>query len=94
MLDTLSTMADGIAVRSVSDLTLEIARAHVSEVVTVDEEEISRAVLLLLERCKWVVEPAGAAALARGARRQDPGNGRSCGRALWRERRSSCCSPD
>jgi threonine dehydratase len=63
-LETLSTMADGIAVRSVSDLTLELARAHVSEVVTVDEEEISRAVLLLLERCKWVVEPAGAAALA------------------------------
>jgi threonine dehydratase len=63
-LDTLSTMADGIAIRSVSDLTLELARTHVAEVVTVDEEEISRAVLLLLERCKWVVEPAGAAALA------------------------------
>jgi threonine dehydratase len=63
-LDTLTTMADGIAVKSVSHLTLDLARAHVSEVVTVDEEEISRAVLLLLERCKWVVEPAGAAALA------------------------------
>ena len=63
-LDSLSTMADGIALRSVSHLTLELAKAHVSEMVTVDEEEISRAVLLLLERCKWVVEPAGAAALA------------------------------
>jgi len=63
-LDTLTTMADGIAVKSVSHLTFELAKAHVSEVVTVDEEEISRAVLLLLERCKWVVEPAGAAALA------------------------------
>ncbi|MFZ0664603.1 MAG: threonine ammonia-lyase [Acidimicrobiales bacterium] len=63
-LDTLSTMADGIAVKCVSDLTLSLVTQHVSEVVTVDEEEISRAVLLLLERCKWVVEPAGAAALA------------------------------
>jgi len=64
VLDTLSTMADGIAVRAVSQLTLDLANTYISEMVTVDEEEISRAVLLLLERCKWVVEPAGAAALA------------------------------
>jgi threonine dehydratase len=64
VLENVSTMADGIALRSVSDLTLELAEAYVSEIVTVDEEEISRAVLLLLERCKWVVEPAGAAGLA------------------------------
>ena len=57
-------MADGIAVRSVSDLTFEHARRLVDEVVVVDEEQISRAVLLLLERCKWVVEPAGATPLA------------------------------
>jgi threonine dehydratase len=63
-LDTLTTMADGISVGCVSDLTFALAKAHVSEVVTVSEEEISRAVLVLLERCKWVVEPAGAAALA------------------------------
>jgi threonine dehydratase len=63
-LESLGTMADGIAVRSVSELTLDLARANVSEIVTVDENEISRAVLLLLERSKWVVEPAGAAALA------------------------------
>ncbi|HLI15037.1 MAG TPA: threonine ammonia-lyase [Acidimicrobiales bacterium] len=58
------TMADGIAVRCVSDLTLEHVRRYVDELVTVEEEEISRAVLVLLERAKWVVEPAGAAALA------------------------------
>lgn len=63
-LDELSTMADGVAVRSVSDLTLEHVRAYVDEVVTVTEEEISRAVLLMLERCKAVVEPAGAVAVA------------------------------
>ena len=74
-LDTLQTMADGIAIRSVSDLTLEIAKNHVAELVTVDEEEISRAVLLLLERCKWVVEPAGAAALAAVLAGKVPGTG-------------------
>ena len=59
-----STMADGIAVRSVSELTLAHAKAYVDEVVTVTEEEISRALLLLIERTKAVVEPAGAVGLA------------------------------
>ena len=63
-LASLDTMADGIAVRCVSELTFEHARALGTEIVTVDEEQISRAVLLLLERCKWVVEPAGAVGLA------------------------------
>jgi threonine dehydratase len=58
------TMADGIAVKSTSELALAHAQAYVDEVVTVTEEEISRAVLLLLERAKAVVEPAGAVALA------------------------------
>jgi threonine dehydratase len=74
-LDTLTTMADGIAVKCVSELTLSLAQTHVSEIVTVDEEEISRAVLLLLERCKWVVEPAGAAALAAVLAGKVPGSG-------------------
>lgn len=63
-LPVVDTMADGIAVRSVSELTYEHTRAFVDKVVTVDEEQISRAVVLLLERCKWVVEPAGAVPLA------------------------------
>jgi threonine dehydratase len=63
-LASVETMADGIAVRCVSQLTFEHARDLVDGVVTVDEEQISRAVLLLLERCKWVVEPAGAVPLA------------------------------
>jgi threonine dehydratase len=63
-LDRLDTMADGIAVKSPSPLTLAHAKAYVDEIVTVTEEEISQAVLLLLERAKAVVEPAGAAALA------------------------------
>ena len=63
-LDRVETMADGIAVRSVSALTLAHARVLVDDMVTVNEEQISGALLLLLERVKSVVEPAGTAALA------------------------------
>ena len=64
VLDAAATIADGIAVRSVSQLTLDHVRAYVDEVVAVTDEEISHAMLLLLERGKWLVEPAGAAGLA------------------------------
>jgi threonine dehydratase len=63
-LDTVSTMADGIAPRAVSTLTLEHVRAYVDTIVTVSEDELAKAMLLLLERAKAVVEPAGAAAVA------------------------------
>ena len=63
-LERLATMADGIAVARCSELTLAHAREFVDEMVTVDEEEISRAMLLLVERAKAVVEPAGAVSLA------------------------------
>jgi len=58
------TMADGIAVRRVGDVTYEIVKRYVDDVVTVDEEEISSAVLTLLEVEKTVVEGAGATPLA------------------------------
>ncbi|HEY2303617.1 MAG TPA: threonine ammonia-lyase [Acidimicrobiales bacterium] len=64
VLPQLATMADGIAVRATSELVLAHVSAYVDEVVTVDEEEISGAMLLLLERAKAVVEPAGAVGLA------------------------------
>ncbi len=63
-LDHVTTMADGIAVRRVSALTLAHAREFVDDMVTVSEEAIGRSVLLLLERAKAVVEPAGAVGLA------------------------------
>jgi len=63
-LPRLDTMADGIANKRVSELTLAHVSALVDEVVTVGEEDISRALLVLLERAKAVVEPAGAAPLA------------------------------
>ena len=74
-LDAVATMADGIAAKSPSELTLAHIRAHVHDVVTVTEEEISRAVLLLLERAKAVVEPAGAVSLAAVLAGKVPGSG-------------------
>jgi threonine dehydratase len=63
-LTSLATMADGIAVKCPSALTLAHTEAFVHELVTVTEEELSQAVVLLLERAKAVVEPSGAAPLA------------------------------
>jgi threonine dehydratase len=63
-LDRLATIADGIAVKSVSRLTLDHVKAFVDDIVIVTDDEISRALVLLLERAKAVVEPAGAIALA------------------------------
>jgi threonine dehydratase len=74
-LDRLATMADGIAVRTCSSLTLGLAQAYVDEIVTVDEEEISQAMLLLVERAKAVVEPSGAASLAAILAGRVPGEG-------------------
>ncbi|HEY7541735.1 MAG TPA: threonine ammonia-lyase [Methylomirabilota bacterium] len=59
-----STIADGIAVRQVGEITLDLATRYVDDVVTVTEEELSNAILLLLEIEKTVVEGAGAAPLA------------------------------
>ena len=59
-----ATVADGIAVRRAGDRTLPLVQKYVDEIVTVDEEEIANAVLLLLEREKTMAEGAGAAAIA------------------------------
>jgi threonine dehydratase len=63
-LPSISTIADGIATRRTGELTFAIVRDLVDEVLTVDDEEIVHAVLLLMERCKLLVEGAGAAGLA------------------------------
>ena len=63
-LNEASTIADGIAVKQCGELTYSITRELVDEVVTVEEDEIIRTVLLLMERCKLVVEAAGAAGVA------------------------------
>ncbi|KGJ80361.1 threonine dehydratase [Cryobacterium roopkundense] len=60
----LPTIADGIAVAKPGLLNFEIIRETVDEVVTVSEDDTARALLVLLERAKLVVEPAGAVAVA------------------------------
>jgi len=63
-LPAVDTIADGIAVKRPGDLTFDITRELVDDVVVVDDDEIAYAIFLLLERCKQVVEPAGAVGLA------------------------------
>jgi threonine dehydratase len=58
------TIADGIAVAKPGMLNFEIVRETVDEIVTVEEDDIAKALLVLLERAKLVVEPAGAVAVA------------------------------
>ncbi|HJY83582.1 MAG TPA: threonine ammonia-lyase [Candidatus Binatia bacterium] len=59
-----TTLADGIAVRRVGDLTLPLVQRYVDLIVTTSEAEIARAILLLLENEKTVVEGAAATTLA------------------------------
>ena len=59
-----ATIADGIAVRRAGGLTLPLVSRYVDEIVTVDDEEIASAILMLLEHEKTLAEGAGAAALA------------------------------
>lgn len=66
------TIADGIAVRRAGERTLPLVQKYVDEIVTVEEEEIANAVLLLLEREKILAEGAGAAALASLVNRRIP----------------------
>jgi threonine dehydratase len=63
-LTSAKTIADGIAVRRAGDRTLPLVQKYVDDIVTVEEEEIANAILLLLEREKTLAEGAGAAAIA------------------------------
>jgi len=58
------TIADGIAVSRPGELNFEMIRHLVDEVVTVSEDDMAQALLVLLERAKLVVEPAGAVGVA------------------------------
>lgn len=63
-LPSVSTIADGIAVKRPGNLTFELCREYVDEVVTVTEDEIASAILALMEEQKTVAEGAGAASVA------------------------------
>jgi threonine dehydratase len=63
-LTSMVTIADGIAVGCPGQVPFTAIQEHVDDFVTVSEDSLSRALLMLLERAKLVVEPAGAAAVA------------------------------
>jgi len=63
-LETMSTIADGIACNTPGDHTLAHVRALVDEVVTVTDDQIAEALVFTAERMKLVLEPAGAAGVA------------------------------
>ena len=58
------TIADGISVKTPGELTFSIIKELIDDIVLVDDTEITKAMFLLMERMKFVVEPAGAASLA------------------------------
>ncbi len=58
------TIADGIAIKHPGELTFAMIQQYVDDLVTVDEHDISRAILIFLERSKLLVEGAGAVGLA------------------------------
>jgi threonine dehydratase len=63
-LPSVATIADGIAVKKPGDLTYELCSKYVDEIVTVTDDEISAAILALMEQHKLVTEGAGAVAVA------------------------------
>jgi len=63
-IDTKRTIADGIAVAVPGKIPFELIKKNIDKVVAVSDDEIAKAIVLLLERAKMVVEPAGAATVA------------------------------
>src|SRR3712207_4481990 len=59
-----NTICDGIAVKRPGDFTLPLVQRYVDDVVTVSDDQVAQAMVLLLERSKLVVEGAGAVAVA------------------------------
>ncbi len=71
-----ATIADGIAIRAVGEIPLELVQKHVDEIVTVNEGEIANAVMLFLEIEKTVAEGAAAVPLAALVNRKIALNGK------------------
>jgi threonine dehydratase len=73
------TIADGIAVRCAGAVTFPLVQKYVDDIVTVDDEEIANAILLLLEKEKTLTEGAGAVAAAAVVQRKIPYAGKKVG---------------
>ncbi|NLG87505.1 MAG: threonine ammonia-lyase, partial [Firmicutes bacterium] len=63
-LNSVATIADGIAVKQPGDMTFNMVKHYVDDIVTVEDEEIAYAILMLLERAKVIAEGAGAVPVA------------------------------
>ncbi len=73
------TIAEGIAVRCAGSVTYPLVKRYVDEIVTVDDEEIANAILLLLEKEKTLAEGAGAVATAAVIQHKIPARGKKVG---------------
>ena len=62
----MQTVADGIAVKRPGDNTFEIVKKYVDDIALVSEDEVSSAILALIEKQKMIAEGAGAASVAAG----------------------------
>jgi len=63
-IESVDTIADGIAVKKPGEITFNIVQEYVDDIVTVSDNEIVRAIFVLLERSKILAEPAGAVGVA------------------------------
>ncbi|WP_297789475.1 threonine ammonia-lyase [uncultured Anaerococcus sp.] len=78
-LDSANTMADGIAVKKPGEITFDLVQKYVDEIVTVSEDEITNAILRLLEESKVSAEGAGASSVAAVlAEKYDFSDGKVC----------------
>ncbi|MBT2214869.1 threonine ammonia-lyase [Virgibacillus dakarensis] len=78
-LKSVSTIAEGIAVKQPGKHTLPLIREYVDDIVTVTDEEIAAAILYMLERNKTLIEGAGAASLAALFKYHEQIRSRHCG---------------
>ncbi|WP_088053439.1 threonine ammonia-lyase [Virgibacillus dakarensis] len=78
-LKSVSTIAEGIAVKQPGKRTLPLIREYVDDIVTVTDEEIAAAILYMLERNKTLIEGAGAASLAALFKYHEQIRSRHCG---------------
>lgn len=74
-LSKVQTIADGIAVKIPGELTMKLINRYVDDMYSVSDDDIAAAILLLMERTKQVVEPAGAASLALALSDKNPFRG-------------------
>ncbi len=63
-LEKINTIADGISIKTPGDITFDICKKYVDDIITVSDEEIAGAILMLMERAKMVVEGSGATVIA------------------------------